>query len=108
MDKGVFALVFGILVLITLVIFAYSVDNNMQGMVVHEDCHAKSVNGAWQYCSKECLCSHGEGDCDSNLDCKLGLKCANNMGPDFDLNSWVDVCVDYSYYISHKERLFKG
>lgn len=48
--------------------------------------------GAWNYCTPECPCSAGEGDCDSNDDCEPGLKCARDVGPAYGYDRETDVC----------------
>ena len=44
-------------------------------------------------CTAECPCSLGEGDCNSDDDCRPSLVCGMNIGSQFGLASWVDVCV---------------
>ena len=39
--------------------------------------------GAWNHCNPQCPCDIGEGDCDTNLDCKDGLVCKNNIGDQY-------------------------
>ena len=47
----------------------------------------------WEYCTPECPCAHGEGDCDEDLDCLPGLRCLHDPGPDFGYGDLeVDVC----------------
>lgn len=48
--------------------------------------------GAWNYCSPECPCDVGEGDCESDADCLPGLKCESDIGPAFGYQREVDVC----------------
>lgn len=48
--------------------------------------------GTWDYCSPECPCGAGEGDCDSNSDCETGLTCVTNVGSNYGWDSDVDVC----------------
>ncbi|ACY16136.1 hypothetical protein [Haliangium ochraceum] len=48
--------------------------------------------GAWNYCSPECPCSAGEGDCESDDDCAPGLRCVSDIGPAFGFQREVDVC----------------
>lgn len=51
--------------------------------------------GSWGYCADPHCgpCAHGEGDCDSDTQCKNGLVCGENLGAGFGLASAVDVCV---------------
>lgn len=47
----------------------------------------------WEYCTPECPCFHGEGDCDEDIDCQPGLTCLHDPGPDFGyLDPEADVC----------------
>jgi len=47
-----------------------------------EKCPKDALFG-WDYCSAECPCKEGEGDCDSNMDCKPGLECKGIYTHDF-------------------------
>ncbi|MCG8417171.1 MAG: hypothetical protein MJE77_04405 [Proteobacteria bacterium] len=49
--------------------------------------------GTWDYCSETCLCEHGQGDCDSDLDCVPGAFCASNIGAEYGYDEGVDICV---------------
>ncbi|MEA3344572.1 MAG: hypothetical protein U9Q16_02750, partial [Patescibacteria group bacterium] len=42
------------------------------------DCHT-TAPWSWEYCTPECPCDAGEGDCDSDADCTTGY-CHNNVG----------------------------
>jgi len=44
-------------------------------------CHGNTRNGFDHYCTPECPCIEGEGDCDTDDECAAGLKCGY-------LNSW--------------------
>jgi len=44
-------------------------------------------------CTVALPCNAGEGDCDSNAECKPGLVCATGAGPKFGLGPDVDICV---------------
>ena len=54
-------------------------------------CHQGS-KFSWNYCSSSCPCGEGVGDCDSNSECKPGLKCAHNVGASYGVTNSVDVC----------------
>ncbi|MDP2951633.1 MAG: hypothetical protein Q8N55_04595, partial [bacterium] len=56
----------------------------------NQECH-KGVNGSWDYCSKECPCENGEGDCDNHLECQSGY-CAYDTGAKYGLLKTTDVC----------------
>ncbi len=55
-------------------------------------CHKGSKFG-WSYCSNSCRCDVGEGDCDTDSECKPGLKCAHNVGASYGVTNTVDVCM---------------
>jgi hypothetical protein len=42
---------------------------------------ACTVRGSTHFCSEECPCSHGSGDCDSDVQCAEGLKCKPGTCP---------------------------
>ena len=48
--------------------------------------------GAWNYCSLQCPCDSGEGDCESDADCFPGLRCVSDIGPAFGFQREVDIC----------------
>jgi hypothetical protein len=48
--------------------------------------------GAWNYCSAQCPCDAGEGDCESDADCAAGLRCISDIGPAFGFQREVDIC----------------
>jgi hypothetical protein len=48
--------------------------------------------GAWNYCSPDCPCDIGQGDCESDLDCLPGLQCVSDIGPAFGFQREVDMC----------------
>ncbi|MBU1180349.1 hypothetical protein KJ885_05375, partial [Patescibacteria group bacterium] len=56
------------------------------------DCHGTAKKGSYSYCSSKCPCDAGQGDCDSDKECKSGLKCVNNVGKKYGWSSDVDVC----------------
>ena len=43
-------------------------------------------------CTSSCPCGDGEGDCDSDDDCKAGLICVENVGADYGWTESRDVC----------------
>lgn len=72
-------------------------DTAMNGMKLHccslaADCHPDSLGG-WGYCTSDCPCESGQGDCDTNSDCAPGLTCIHNVGANFGWYSSVDVCL---------------
>lgn len=50
------------------------------------------VVGSWNYCSPWCPCDKWEGDCDTNDDCKVWLKCSKDTGSKYSFSSNVDTC----------------
>lgn len=54
-------------------------------------CQVRS-NGAGDYCSREFRCGFGEGNCQSDSECRSGLTCYRNAGLLHGLAWWVDVC----------------
>ena len=59
-------------------------------LVDNQKCH-KGINGSWDYCSKECPCAVGEGDCDNHSECQSGY-CAYDTGSLYGLLKTTDVC----------------
>ena len=50
--------------------------------------------GKFDYCSADCLCAPGHGDCDSDADCQEGLRCARDVGLEYGFDDpEIDVCV---------------
>lgn len=45
------------------------------------------------FCSATCPCDVGEGDCDSDSQCRQGLRCASNVGSSYGFPADYDVCV---------------
>ena len=43
-------------------------------------------------CSPACPCSEGQGDCDTDSDCRVGLVCASNVGAEYGFKTTTDVC----------------
>jgi hypothetical protein len=54
-------------------------------------CHQGQAFG-WEHCSRACPCDKGMGDCDTDADCKSGLRCAHNTGAKYGAGGTVDVC----------------
>lgn len=59
-------------------------------------CPPDSLNGGSEFCTPDCPCSHGQGDCDEDADCEAGLTCVHNVGAVFGFEPDDDVCVDLS------------
>jgi len=53
-------------------------------------CHTSDL-WSWNYCSIDCKCDAGEGDCDTNSDCNTGY-CAQDVGTKYGQVSTMDVC----------------
>ena len=54
------------------------------------------ANGDWNYCDGITPCEIGEGDCESDAQCAVGLVCGHNNGGQFDLIWSREVCVEPS------------
>ncbi len=50
------------------------------------------VSGSPHFCSVVFPCDHGEGDCDSDLQCSGSLVCGDDNGPRFGLPRGYDAC----------------
>ncbi len=48
--------------------------------------------GTWTFCSDDCPCGIGEGDCDSDSECAAGLICWHDSGAYYGFGASVDVC----------------
>jgi secreted trypsin-like serine protease len=57
-----------------------------------DGCHT-GFNGQARYCRNSCNCGYGLGSCNSDYQCADGLVCDANVGADFGMPSFVDVCV---------------
>jgi hypothetical protein len=55
-------------------------------------CAAVGLNTG-TFCTPECPCGHGGGDCDADADCLPGLVCGTDLGPAFAMGATYDVCV---------------
>ena len=60
--------------------------------VCSEICPTTGV-GAGNYCSSDCPCDYGEGDCDGDDECASGLVCGDDNGAEFGFEPSTDVCV---------------
>ena len=50
--------------------------------------------GDFDFCSETYPCTVGQGDCDSDSECRPGLVCLNeDVGYAYGFNAYVDVCV---------------
>ena len=65
-------------------------ESGIDGNNKDETCHTSSLWG-WNYCTTNCKCYAGEGDCDSNDDCHTGY-CAFDVGEKYTQDSRIDVC----------------
>ena len=45
----------------------------------------------WEYCTSDCKCNAGEGDCDGDFHCNTGY-CALDVGAKYGQDKWLDVC----------------
>jgi len=73
----------------------YDVDFNVDvclGKSLEKKCYHHGRRYDWTYCSKECPCKEGEGDCDSDKECEPGLRCVHGVGRNYGASSNVDVC----------------
>ena len=55
-------------------------------------CHLGAPS-AFNYCSSDCPCLEGEGQCDSDAECDSGLVCGEDEGASYGGTWWHDVCV---------------
>jgi hypothetical protein len=46
------------------------------------------------FCNVECPCAEGEGDCDSDAECDVGLECGSDNGLEWGCGIYTDICVD--------------
>ena len=102
MIKKDYLAILAVVLLLVVGLFAAYTSDNIKSHAI-KDCHT-GENGEWSYCSLECKCDVGEGDCDGNTHCRAGLSCLNNAGLDYGLDSWTDVCVEYPDYLEYKEK----
>lgn len=67
--------------------------------------------GSWAYCANPACgpCEKGEGDCDSNSECKTDLICVDDVGANYGFDSKIDVCEEPSGELVETEcRLSPG
>jgi len=69
----------------------YDESDDYFSIVSPETCHTSPL-WSWDYCSPDCPCAEGEGDCDTDADCQAGLYCAQNVGAKYGQESSIDVC----------------
>ncbi|MEM9488162.1 MAG: carboxypeptidase regulatory-like domain-containing protein [Myxococcota bacterium] len=51
------------------------------------------TDGTEDFCSEECPCESGQGDCDNRNQCAGDLVCAFDLGADFGFDPETDVCL---------------
>lgn len=67
----------------------------LEGTVYWKIFERQMNNGDWDYCTaKGGNCDEGQGDCDSDAECKFGLTCSENVGPEYGFEEGVDVCTN--------------
>ena len=59
-------------------------------------CGSQPPNGSVGHCTARCVCAAGDGDCNSDLECALGLVCGTDNGLNFGFSANTDVCVTAS------------
>jgi len=73
------------------------IDNDCD-VFVDEGCDVCPPAGVEQcdlgFCTEMCPCHEGQGDCDSDAECKQGLSCVKNVGPIVGCQKFVDICLD--------------
>ena len=54
----------------------------------------KSLNnlGEQHFCSADVACGEGQGDCDSDSECKSGLSCRLDVGEKYGFSKVIDIC----------------
>jgi len=55
------------------------------------NCHAVLPLWDWNYCTTDCKCKAGQGDCDGDFHCLTGF-CALDVGAKYGQDKWIDVC----------------
>jgi hypothetical protein len=56
-----------------------------------DSCHTVAPNHS-DYCSSSCPCRVGEGDCDRDSHCQIGLTCRHDIGAEYGLRAELDIC----------------
>jgi hypothetical protein len=51
-------------------------------------------SGGWNFCTAECPCDAGEGDCDYDGECAGALVCKKAVGADYGFDPSMDVCAE--------------
>ncbi|RMH16159.1 MAG: hypothetical protein D6696_18855, partial [Acidobacteria bacterium] len=49
--------------------------------------------GTGRFCTECGPCDFGEGDCDRDSECRAGLQCVEDAGPQFGFGPAIDVCM---------------
>ncbi len=60
--------------------------------VIESDADHTGDPGDLGYCSTSALCGWELSDCDSDAECAGGLTCVHNVGAEYSLPSYIDVC----------------
>ena len=60
--------------------------------ICEASCPLPSELNNWWYCSRSCPCDAGEGDCDSDAECRSGVVCSHNVGKKYGEHEKLDVC----------------
>jgi hypothetical protein len=68
---------------------------------VSESCHRSSL-WSWDYCSTDCKCDAGQGDCDGDFQCNTGY-CALDVGAKYGKLWTIDVCEEKKETIIEKK-----
>jgi|GEM_PF-2906876 len=77
--------------------------SNLRSLLVKEDCHSSAL-WSWDYCSSDCKCKAGEGDCNSNDECLTGY-CALDVGTKYGQLRTIDVCEGSEVVIAPKQEI---
>jgi hypothetical protein len=66
--------------------------SNITDVCVKPECSDRNLYGE-EFCTPECPCGHGGGDCDVDADCLPGFECAKNVGASYGQPPDWDICV---------------